>query len=791
MKYLILNENIMKKIGFYAYCSNPSEIGSCIESAVLTLNRKSSDIEIKTWKHMDITGHFIANEVLSGIDEADFLIADISVLNLNVTYEIGYAIGKGKRILLTKNSSLSEGQPKIHDVGIFDTLGYKEYVNQQQLSEFLSSGQFNDPIFLEKKLNKQAPVYFVLSKHKTDWISRIESRIKKSRYIFRTFDPSEQPRLSAHEAIHQVSESMGVVIPILSSHIDGFLIHNIRSAFIAGLSKGLDKPHILIQMGHDSAPLDYRDLVKHCYKLDDINEVMADFAGSVAAFFQQENEYSADEYITELQKIDLGSTSAENEMRSLQRYYLKTEQYLKAVRGEANLVVGRKGSGKSAIFLQIRDRERSSNQNLVLDLKPEGYKFVKFKEQILNFLQEGTFQHTIMAFWEYVLLLELCNKILSSDKELHLHNESLYQPYREISELYKAEGYDTEGDFSERMSTLMARISSDYFEKYGENSEIRLSSPQLTELLYKHDIKAITDQLKKYLKYKRNVWLLIDNIDKGWPTSGLQKEDLLIVRALIDCTKKIQRQFSHINNEINIIIFLRNDVYELLVQHTADRGKEGNVLLDWTDTDLLREMVRLRIVANEGFNKDFSFEQAWKKLFVSHFKGEESSQYLIERSLMRPRFLLNLINQCKSFAVNLNHQLISEDDISKGLKAYSTDLLSDISYELNDINNELHDILYSFIGVKSLLSPDELKNIISMDNTFYTISVEVIINILLWYGFVGVCVNGHEIKFIYHFNYNMKLMEGFIKTKIDDITFIINPAFWDALLIEIDKDLAA
>ncbi|WP_213070679.1 hypothetical protein [Acinetobacter sp. WCHA55] len=88
----------MKKIGFYAYCANPSEVGDCIESAVSIINRKNLEIEIKTWKHMDIAGHFIANEVLSGIDEADFLIADISILNLNVTYEIGYAIGKERWI---------------------------------------------------------------------------------------------------------------------------------------------------------------------------------------------------------------------------------------------------------------------------------------------------------------------------------------------------------------------------------------------------------------------------------------------------------------------------------------------------------------------------------------------------------------------------------------------------------------------------------------------------------------------------------------------------------------------
>src|SRR3546814_12937673 len=92
-------------------------------------------------------------------------------------------------------------------------------------------------------------------------------------------------------------------------------------------------------------------------------------------------------------------------MRDLERYYLETDQFLKSLRGEAHFVVGRKGSGKSAIFLQIRDAERDKNRNknIVLDLKPDGYKLIKFKERILQFLSEGTYQHTITAFWEYVL----------------------------------------------------------------------------------------------------------------------------------------------------------------------------------------------------------------------------------------------------------------------------------------------------------------------------------------------------------------------------------------------------
>jgi hypothetical protein len=221
-------------------------------------------------------------------------------------------------------------------------------------------------------------------------------------------------------------------------------------------------------------------------------------------------------------------------------------------------------------------------------------------------------------------------------------------------------------------------------------------------------------------------------------------------------------------------------VYELLVQETSDRGKEASVLLDWTDPDLLRELIRLRIVYND-ISGDKKFESLWPRIFVSHYAGEESSQYLIDRSLMRPRFLLNLINQCKSFAINLNHERVLEEDIKKGLAAYSTDLLTDIGYEINDVESDSDDILYAFIGSKSIVSKIDIFSILGdfgVDQNFF----DKIFELLLWYGFIGLIVND-EPKYIYDFNYSMKLMSGIIKNK-GNINYLINPAFWPALMIE-------
>lgn len=768
------------KIGFFAYAAMPREIGDTIEKAIEATNSKHPKTIIKSWTSLDIVGHFISQQVLNGINEADFLLADITILNFNVTYEIGYAIGRGKRILLTRNTSFKEQHPTINEVGIFDTLGYKNYQNSRELSEFIDEAQTKEPLELPTKKNISAPVYLLEGRYKTDWASRIVSRIKKAKYIFRSFDPNEQPRLSANDAIKQISESYGVVIPLISSTAEGSEVHNMRGAFLAGLADGMNIALCILQNGESPVPLDYRDFVKSTRHPNDVNEHIADFASEVAEGFQQNSDLKISSTQSYLQKLDLGATSAENEMRTLQKYYLTTDQFLKSLRGEANIVVGRKGSGKSAIFLQIRDRERNKSNNIVLDLKPDGYKLIKFKELILDFLEEGTFQHTIMAFWEYILLLEICYKILEKDRERHIHDHNIYDSYRKLNDLYHSDEYVTEGDFSERMSILMEKITTEYTSKYGDETSIRLSVPQLTQMLYSHNVKELSEHVIEYMKNKDTLWLLFDNIDKGWPTSGLTHEDMLIVRALIDATRKIERQFDRAKISVNSIVFLRNDVYELLVKETSDRGKEAKVLLDWTDPDLLRELLRLRIVANNG-NTDENFNFVWPRICASHYNGEESSQYLIDRSLMRPRFLLNLINQCKSFAINLNHEKILIEDIDKGLTAYSTDLLADIGYEINDIANNGSDILYAFINCKSKLTKEEITTTLT-DFGLTTESTENIIELLLWYGFIGIELNT-EAKYIYDFNYSMQLLNGIIK-KAKEPFYIINPAFWPSLMID-------
>ena len=109
---------------FFAYTAAPAALGETIERAVLPHRQ-----DILSWRALDIAGHFIAHEIETSVDEVEYLIADITFLNFNVTYELGYAIGRGKRVFPVRNRSFQESSPTIREVGLFDTLGYKEYEN--------------------------------------------------------------------------------------------------------------------------------------------------------------------------------------------------------------------------------------------------------------------------------------------------------------------------------------------------------------------------------------------------------------------------------------------------------------------------------------------------------------------------------------------------------------------------------------------------------------------------------------------------------------------------------------
>jgi hypothetical protein len=765
-------------VGFIAYASSPDLVGQTIEAALEIYRSRQGRDSFASWHENDIAGRFIVGPILENIEASQCLVADISTLNFNVTYEVGYAIGQGRRVILVKNRAVAGDEAELRRVGIFDTLGYLNYENADGLYRILSSLKDFTPLKIAAGQNLGAPVYVLQLPFNIDAQTRIIARVKRARLRYRSFDPTEQSRLPAPEAIENVAASFGVIVPLAPATMQGSRIHNFRAAFVAGLAHGMDKASALVQAGEDPVPLDYRDLVNSYRHPGAIDDIIERFALEVTDALQAQVK-APPAAPNLLASLDMGSSTAENEFVHLGEYYVQTDQFRRALRGEVRIVVGRKGSGKTAVFAQVRDHIRPDRNQIVLDLKPEGYQLRKFKEQVLDLLEAGTREHTITAFWEYLLLLEVAYKILEKDRIYHSRDQDIYEPYQALARTYKEEAYSQEGDFSERMLRLTEQIAAAFQSIHPEAASLRLTRQQVTEFLYVHDIPELRGQIERYLQFKKGLWILFDNLDKGWSAHGLAPEDLLIIRCLLDATRKIEQSLHPKGIECHTVVFLRNDVYSLLVEATPDRGKEIRVSLDWGEPDLLRDMLKKRLVYN-GLDRAAPFEQLWRQICVSLIDGEETSQYLIERSMMRPRFLLNLISHCRGFAVNFEHDRIEVDDIRRGLDAFSTDLIYDIDLEIRDVLPFAVDVLYAFLEQSALLTAEDIERLLK--KKFDEDARRKIVDVLLWYGVLGVVRPTGEVAFIYSVNYDMKrltgLMDGLDPQKR---SFFINPAFWPGL----------
>lgn len=775
------------KQSFFVYPANPAQIGQTIEGAAAQLRHRGELCE--TWRQIDLPGHFLIDGILEKIDKSDFVIADITRLNFNVTFEIGYAIGKNKRVYLVINSAVTPQIREITSLGIFDTLGYVGYTNQQDLSDLLAKIKSTDPAkFPSTSLDKEAPIYVLEIAYKTDAAHKIISRIKKSRIRYRSFDPRELSRLSTIEAYRNVASSAAIIVHLLSTQSTDHYVNNQRGAFLAGLAYGLGKVCLILQEGQEPVPLDYRDFAKSYKDPSEIDKYINELAPQVMDALQGGNDSADPKLDSILATLDLGATAAENEMTRLGSYYLPTENYTRALSGGVRLVVGRKGSGKTAMFVQIRNKIRSERNNIVIDLKPEGHQLKRFKDMLLRFLGTAEQEHLSTAFWEYVLLLELCYKVLEADRQNHLYNPITKDNYNRLVSIYNEDDDIREGDFSERMNSLVQRIEAEFEEKR-QNSDIavRLSVKDVVHLIYKHDIKSLRNELAAYLRSKKAVWILFDNIDKGWPTRGVEDSDIIILRSLLEATRDIERLFQRREVIAHTVIFLRNDVFELLVNDTPDRGKESKISLDWTDPELLKEIIRKRIIVNNGIDRTARFDDIWNRICVSHIEGENTMDLLIELSLMRPRNLLNLVSYAKSNAVNLGHAKIMEEDIKKAISQYSADLGTEIGLEIRDVFPQATDILYLFIGAKAELSLRTLCERLAELN-IPDDRLAYLVEILLWFSFIGVVPTEadkeSEVQYCYSVYYDMKKLRRLAKDFQDpEAIFAIHRAFWPFLEI--------
>ncbi|MQM32629.1 MAG: hypothetical protein CRU78_19910, partial [Candidatus Accumulibacter phosphatis] len=160
-----------------------------ISEGVAKANRKLNNLRYEPWEFNDTAGNLLISPVVDAIDQSCFIVADITYLNPNVVYEIGFSIGRSRRCFLVRHTG-TDGDKKIaRDVGIFDTLGFEPYETADELTNTLTAYVDPAPLPFSAQLDRRAPVYVVEPPTKGGIATVMTSRLKKARYKYRSFNP--------------------------------------------------------------------------------------------------------------------------------------------------------------------------------------------------------------------------------------------------------------------------------------------------------------------------------------------------------------------------------------------------------------------------------------------------------------------------------------------------------------------------------------------------------------------------------------------------------------------------
>jgi len=311
----------------------------------------------------------------------------------------------------------------------------------------------------------------------------------------------------------------------------------------------------------------------------------------------------------------------------------------------------------------------------------------------------------------------------------------------------------------------------------------KLTPERITNLVYEIGVAKVRGLITELSSGTDRIVFLFDNIDKGWNANRVDDFDIRLVRLLIEGLEKLRHDMAKIGIDFVSTVFLRNDIYELLLNQTTDRGKAGLEVIDWSDRSKLKHLVFLRMRDSIG-EDDATFESLWKRYFAQRVGEQGSFEFLVDHCLMRPRFLLNILEYCLSNAVNRGHSKVKEDDMRDAVSQHANYLVGEFGYEVRDASGLPYDMFYALIGADQAGSREYFERKFVEEFEFSEADARTSVETMVWYGLLGLVQGVGRVSYIYDFGYDKRRMDAACKLEQGSekgLRFCINPALYAGL----------
>lgn len=469
----------------------------------------------------------------------------------------------------------------------------------------------------------------------------------------------------------------------------------------------------------------------------------------------------------------LGDARAEVDRGMLDVAFLETPDYRTLIEPpqDKTIIVGRRGTGKSALVYRLKKHWRDQAKTIVVSWSPEedqvaGLRaLTKYFGADFRLLRAGA-----RVIWKYALLMEMLSvlsrhhKAKKSDQfaqvkvKVDAWSKCNYGVVERIKDALR-EVIDVSLDVESRVGNLARAL------------QVRELENSLTEML--DDIGS-------------RVYILVDKLDEGY-----EPDDIGV--ALIDGLAHASVDMNARYESAKTLIFLRDNMYRALSKRDPDfcRNIEGQTLrLHWDENDLFNLVAsRLRVAFSLGQENS---ARVWDRCVASGLETKDGFRKCLRMTLYRPRDLLILLNDAFYGAGKQGRDRIVEADIVSTSRYISAHRLEDLKKEYEAIVPGVSLLVDAFKNaspelrvsdastiVQSVLSSETYDPRIQQQFALYASPLDVMRS-LYGIGFIGMrdsvagnyvfCHDGRDPN------------RGFT----DDTRLMIHPCYWMALNIERD-----
>jgi hypothetical protein len=367
--------------------------------------------------------------------------------------------------------------------------------------------------------------------------------------------------------------------------------------------------------------------------------------------------------------------------------FLATAAFEETLLGRKSLVIGRKGSGKSAICMRLTMPEVTQGHHvLITPDDAAGNQLRRFE------LDDLTDEVAKSLIWRYVFAIHIARHLVAAHAR-GVHGTSEPKSVRQVRKFLRGNGQLADQRLQNRITTAIGGLSGTLsLEAFGVSLSADLkSAPQgiraaeQLAIIERGVAQAVADL--GCADTHQPLLLLVDKLEHVW---SAERSSEALVTGLLLASKHVARTYPR---AARCVLFIRSDIYDALTFSEADKFHSDEIRIDWSREKLV-ELAIARAAASLGDH--VTGDYLWGTVFPGQMGNENVVDYLFSRMLPRPRDAIQFLNLCRDTAHANRHDRITEFDVAEAMLGFSRWKTLDLAREYRSTIPYLERVLAFF-----------------------------------------------------------------------------------------------